>query len=99
VCVYSFRSKQLLVLIWTLEEGYILLCLQETNLEVREAILAEEQESGLHAPDGRDLSAKLDKTHAREDRKNDECAAEAGRLSQQVMGIANALVDLDMLPV
>jgi hypothetical protein len=29
---------------------------------VREAILAEEQECGLHPPDGQDLSVELDKT-------------------------------------
>jgi hypothetical protein len=30
---------------------------------------------------------------------NGECTTEAGRLSQQVMGISNALVDLGMLPI
>jgi hypothetical protein len=47
----------------------------------------------------RDLSAELEKTHARMDRINGERATEAGRLSQLVMGISNALVDLGMLPI
>jgi hypothetical protein len=35
------------------------------DLEVQEAILAEELERVLHPPDGRDLSVELDKAHAR----------------------------------
>jgi hypothetical protein len=66
---------------------------------VREAILAEKQERGLHPHDGWDLLAERGKTHARVDRINGERAAEAGRLSQQVLGISNALVDLGMLPI
>jgi hypothetical protein len=38
-----------------------LLGLQVTDLEVCEAMLAVELERGLHPPDGRELSAKLDK--------------------------------------
>jgi hypothetical protein len=42
---------------------------------------------------------ELDKTCACMDRINDECASEAERLLQLVLGISNALVDLGMLPV
>jgi hypothetical protein len=48
------------------------------DMEVGEAILAEEQERGLHPPDERDLSVKPDETRVRVDRINGECAAEAG---------------------
>jgi coenzyme F420-reducing hydrogenase alpha subunit len=41
------KSKQLINLGRMLEERKILLCLQETDLEVQEAILAQEQEHGL----------------------------------------------------
>jgi hypothetical protein len=62
-------------------------------------ILAEEQECGLHPPDGRGLSAELGQTYTHMDRINDKCAAKAGRLLQKVMGISNTLVDLGLLPV
>jgi hypothetical protein len=54
-----------------LEECQILLCLQETDLEVREVILVEELEHGQHPTDGQDLSAEPDKFHARVDRIDD----------------------------
>jgi hypothetical protein len=41
------------------EEHEALLCLQEMDLEVHEALLAEELERGLHPPNGRDLPAEL----------------------------------------
>jgi hypothetical protein len=59
---------------------------------VWEVILVEELEHGLHPLDGRDLSAKLDKVHARAGRINGERTAEVVRIS----GI---LVDLGMLPI
>jgi hypothetical protein len=62
---------------WTLDECQMLLCLQETDLEVREVILAEEQACGMHPLDGQNLSVELGKTHTRVDRINDERAAEA----------------------
>jgi hypothetical protein len=77
----------------------ILLCLREMDLEVRETILAEEQECNLHPPDGRDLSVELGKTHVRVNGINGECTVEAGRLSLHVMGIFDTPVDLGMLPV
>jgi hypothetical protein len=95
----SSRSKWLTNLNQTLEECQILLCLQEADLEVQEVILVEEQVRGLHPPDGRDLSVKLEETRARVDGINSKHAAEVGRLSQLVMGMSNAIVDLGMLPV
>jgi hypothetical protein len=52
VRISSSRSRQLIDLNRKLEECQILLFLQEMDLEAREAILAEEQERGLHSPDG-----------------------------------------------
>jgi hypothetical protein len=69
------------------------------GLEVQKTILAEEQKRDMYPPDGRDLSVELDKTHTCFDRINDEHAAEVGLLSQLVMGISNALVDLGMMPI
>jgi hypothetical protein len=60
VSVSSSRSKQLTDLGRTLEECQILLSLQEADLEVHEAILAEELERGPHSSDGLDLSVELD---------------------------------------
>jgi hypothetical protein len=66
----SSRSKQLTDLARMLEERQILLSLQEMDLEVREAILAEELERNLHSSDGRDLSPELDKARALADGKH-----------------------------
>jgi hypothetical protein len=44
-----------------LEERKSLLCLQETDLEVREAILVEELERGLHPSARWDLLVELEK--------------------------------------
>jgi hypothetical protein len=60
-----------------LEECKILLCLKETNLEVRGVILAKVLECGMHPTDGCDLSVELDRTHARVDMIDDERAAGA----------------------
>jgi hypothetical protein len=64
-----------------LEECQTLLYLQETDLEVREAILAEELERGLHPLDRRDPSVDLDKAHTRVGRVDGERATKAERLS------------------
>jgi hypothetical protein len=69
------------------------------DLELREVILLEELERGLHPPDGRDLSAELDKTHARVDRIDSEYAAEDEQLSWWVMRISGILVNLGMLSI
>jgi hypothetical protein len=59
----------------------------------------EEQARDQHPPDRRDLSVELDEIRSCMDWIIGEHTAEAGRLSQLVMGISNALVDLGMLPV
>jgi hypothetical protein len=82
-----------------LEECQIFLCLHETELEVQEVILAEEQACGLHPHDGRDLAVELEGIHARVDKIRGEHATEARQLSQLVMEISNALADLGMLPI
>jgi hypothetical protein len=48
VCASRSQSRQLTTLSQALEECESLLCLQETDLEVRETILVEELECGLH---------------------------------------------------
>jgi hypothetical protein len=65
VSASSSQSKRHKALRRMLDERVILLGLQETDLGVREAILAEELEHGLRDPDGHDLPAELDKTRAR----------------------------------
>jgi hypothetical protein len=65
VSVSSSQFERCKALYQTLYEHAILLGLQEIDLGVREAILAEELERGLRHPDGRDLPTGLDKTCAR----------------------------------
>jgi hypothetical protein len=69
------------------------------DLEVQEAILAEDHVHDLHPPDGWNMLAELEETRAHVDEIKGEHAAEAEQLSQLVVGISNALVDLGMLPV
>jgi hypothetical protein len=69
------------------------------DLEVQVAILAEEQECGLHPFDGWDLSMELEEIHAHVDGIKGKWAAEARHLSQLVVEISNALVNLGMLSV
>jgi hypothetical protein len=64
---FCSQFKQLISLNRVLEECQILLCLQETDMEVREAMLAEEQVCDLHPHDRRDLSTGLEGIHARVD--------------------------------
>jgi hypothetical protein len=64
-----------------LEEPQILVCLREADLEVREAIHAEELERGLHSSDGLDLSAELDNVRTLTDRIPDKRTTKARRLS------------------
>jgi hypothetical protein len=68
-------------------------------MEVQEALLAEEQACGLHPFDGRDLSAEPEEARAHVDGITGERATESGQLSQLVIEISNALVDLGMLPI
>jgi hypothetical protein len=51
------------------------------ELEVREVMLVEEQERGLHPCDGQDMSVELDKGHTHVERIDGEHAAEAEQLS------------------
>jgi hypothetical protein len=69
------------------------------DLEVREAILAEELERSLHPSHGWDLSAELDEAHTRMEGIDGQRAAEADRLSWQAMEISGFLVDLGMMPI
>jgi hypothetical protein len=66
---------------------------------VREAILSEVLDRGLHPSDELDLLAEMDKTRARVDRIDSNCVAEAEQLLLQVMRISSILVIMDMLPI
>jgi hypothetical protein len=89
---FSSRSGWLNALSQTLEEHAALLGLQDTDLEV-------ELERDLHPSDRRDLSVELDKARTSVNRMDDDRAAEAERLSWQVVHVASIVVDLGMLPV
>jgi hypothetical protein len=80
-----------------LEERQIQLCLQESDLEVQEAILVEHA-CGLHPFNRQDLPTELEEAHACVDGIMGECA-EARKLSPLTMEIFNAIVDLGILPV
>jgi hypothetical protein len=67
-----------------LEERQILLCLLETDLEVQEAMLVEEQARSLHPFDGCDLSTELEGLHVHVDGVEGECTTKTGQLSQLV---------------
>jgi hypothetical protein len=91
--------KQLHHLSWMSGERQIFLCLQERDLEVQEVILVEQQACVLHPFDGQDLSMELEEIRVHVDGIASERAVEAEQLSQLVVGISNALVDLGVLPV
>jgi hypothetical protein len=76
-----------------------ILTVKETDLEWREEKLAEEQAWGLHSFDGRDLSVELEELCECMAGVENECAAEAVQLSQSVMEISDALVDLGVFPI
>jgi hypothetical protein len=61
ICAYSSWSRQLKDLGRTLEEHETLLYLHETNLEVREAMLAEELERRLCPFNRQNILVELDK--------------------------------------
>jgi hypothetical protein len=69
------------------------------DLEVREVILAEKLEHGLHPIDGQDQSVELDKACVHVDRIDGDRATEPEQLSQRLMRIFVVLVDLGMLLV
>jgi hypothetical protein len=93
------RSKHSINLNRTLEERQVLLCLQETDLEVQEVMLAEEQACDLHPFNRRGLSAEEEGLHTCMDEVEGERATEVGQLSQLVTKISNTLVNLGMLPI
>jgi exosome complex RNA-binding protein Csl4 len=66
---------------------------------VQEVIPTEKKERDLHSFYGRDLLAKLEEIRSHVDRIAGEHNVEAGQLSQLVVGILNALVNLGMLPI
>jgi hypothetical protein len=76
-----------------------LISLQERDLEVWEAKLAEEQACGLHSFDGSDLLAKLEELCVHLAGVEDEHAIEAGELLTLVIEASNTVVDLRMLPM
>jgi chromosome segregation ATPase len=80
VRTFSSLSKQLISLSRSLEEHQILLCLQETDLEVQKVMLVEEQACGLHPHDGWDLSTESEGIRVCVDGIKGERAAEAGQL-------------------
>jgi hypothetical protein len=68
-----------------MEECQILFYLQETDPEVREAMLEEEQECGLHPYNRRDLLVELEGIHVHVDEIGGEHAVEGGRLLRLVV--------------
>jgi hypothetical protein len=66
---------------------------------VREAKLVKEQARSLHSFVRRDLSAELEELQACMDGVEDEHTTKVGKLSMLVVGISNALVNLQMLPI
>jgi hypothetical protein len=92
------NSKHFFNFNWILEECQILLSLQEMDLERWEVKLAEEQARNLHSFDGLNLSMDLEELHVCMTGVEDECTVEAVELSQLVMEISNALVDLQTFP-
>jgi hypothetical protein len=92
----SSRSRGLNALTRTLEECAVLLYVQETDLEVGEVILAKELKCDLYPPDGRDLSAELDKAYTSVDRTAGDSAAKVEGLSWHIMLVAG---DLGLLPI
>jgi hypothetical protein len=82
-----------------LEECWILLSIQELDLERQEAKLVEEQAHGLHSLDGRDLSMELDERHMHVAGVEDKHTIGAQELSQLVMVISIVLVDLGTFPI
>jgi hypothetical protein len=64
----------------TLDERAIVLGLQEIDLGLREAILAEELECGPYHPDGRELPVERDEIHVGVYGIAGDRATEVGRL-------------------
>jgi hypothetical protein len=82
-----------------LEERWILLSLQEIDLERWDKKLMVEQAQGLPSYVGQDLLVGFEELGARVAEVKDECAAEAMVLSWLVMGISNGQVDIGVFPI
>jgi hypothetical protein len=61
--------------------------------------LVEEEAWGLYSFDGRDLSAELEELHEHVAVVESECATVAVKLSQSVMEVFDALVNLGTFPI
>jgi hypothetical protein len=72
---------------------------REIELAQREEKLAEEQARRLYSFDGRDLPVELEELREHMARVENERTAEAVQLSQSVMEISDALVDLGVFPI
>jgi hypothetical protein len=83
----------------SLNERAAHLGLQEMDLEVREAALAEELERGLRRPDGRDMPAELDEASAWVHRVANDRATKAECLSRQLAWVTRVLIDLGLPPI
>jgi hypothetical protein len=77
-CASSSKSKQLINLSQTLEECQILLYLQEMDLEVQVAILAEEQARGPTSIQWAGLLVEIEEIHAHVDRVEAEVPPRLG---------------------
>jgi hypothetical protein len=70
-----------------------------TYLEWWEEKLAEEYAHGLYSFNGRDLLVELEELHGQVPRVESERVTEAVQLSQSVMEISDALVDLGVFHI
>jgi hypothetical protein len=73
--------------------------MQEADLEWWEEKLAEEQVHGLYSFDRRDLSKEMEELCEHMARVESEHAAEDVQLSQSVVEIFDALIDLGVFPI
>jgi hypothetical protein len=69
------------------------------DVEMHEEIVVKELERGLHRSDGCDLPVKLHKAHAWANEIAGDQAAEAERLSRQLMWVASVLIYLGLPPI
>jgi hypothetical protein len=99
VSTSSSRSKWCKALHRGLDERTALLGLQETDLEVREGIMAEELEHGLHHSYGHNLLMELYNACTRANEIAGDQAVEAERLSRQLMRVVSVLIDLGLSPI
>jgi hypothetical protein len=77
-----------------LEGRRFFLSVHEMDLQQREEKFDEEQARGLSSFDGRDISVEVEELHGCVAGIESECAIEAMQLSQSIMEIFDALIDL-----